>query len=181
MLFTEETQRLILKVETEEKAADVLAFYQRNKNFFTPFEPTVSNGFYTEAYQQKFLSYEMQDILNGTSLRYFIYLKNDPNTIIGSVNLCNILHGAFSKATLGYKLDYAATGNGYATEAVLKLLQIAAVDLKLHRIEARVVPENLPSIQLLNRLHFQYEGVEYQSILVNNTWRDLQRYSLILY
>ncbi len=181
MRFVEETNRLILKVENEDKASEVLRFYQRNASFFTPFEPNVSEGFYTESYQQRFLAYEMRDTLNGSTLRYFLYLKEDPNTIIGCVNLCNILHGAFSKASLGYKLDYAYTGNGYATEAVLKLLQIAAVDMKLHRIEAKVVPENLPSIHLLNRLHFQYEGVEFQSILVNNIWRDLQRYSLILY
>lgn len=181
MLFQYETARLILKIQDETHAKQVLEFYVRNRNHFSPFEPQVSEAFYTEAYQQKQLVYEMQEMLNGSTLRYFIYLKSDPDTIIGSVNLSQIVHGSFSRASLGYKIDFRHTGNGYATEAVLKMLQIASCDLKLHRIEARVMPDNSPSIRLLQKLHFQYEGMEYQSIRIRNDWQDLQRFSLILY
>lgn len=180
MLFTEETERLILRVENENKAEQVLDFYNRNRQHFTPYEPQVRDCFYTLSYQQKMLAYEFQQIMKGTTIRYYLYLKSNPAHIIGSVNLTHITHGAFCRASLGYKLDKDMVGNGYATEAVRRLLEIAASDLKLHRIEAHVLPENSSSIRLLERLHFRYEGIEYQSALVNHKWSDLSRYSLLL-
>ncbi len=181
MLFTEETQRLILKVENEDKAQQVLDFYIRNRDYFTPFEPQVMDSFYTPAYHEKMLAYEFQEIMKGTALRYFLYLKSDPEHLIGCVNLAQIIYGSFRRASLGYKLDKDMSGFGYASEAVIKLLDIAASELKLHRIEAHVVPNNLASVRLLERLHFQREGMEYQSTLVNGFWSDLLRYSLLLY
>ena len=180
MLFTEETQRLILKVHGEDHAAEVLAFNSANRHHLRPFEPQVSDAFYTLAYQQKLLAYEFQEIMKGNTIRYYLYLKSDPSHIIGSVNLTGILRGSFCKANLGYKLDSEMVGYGYASEAVIHLLEIARNDLKLHRIEAHVIPENQPSIALLERLHFQYEGIEYQGVRINNTWRDMLRYSMIL-
>lgn len=181
MLFTEKTQRLILKVENETKASDVLDFYLRNRDHISPYEPQVSEAFYTLAYHQKALAYEFQEIMNGNALRYYIYLKSDPATIIGSVNLAAIVRGSFSKASLGYKLDRDMVGYGYASEAVCHVLNIAHKDLKLHRIEAHVVPSNQPSINLLERLGFRREGMEYASTLIAGKWQDLLRYSYILY
>lgn len=180
MLFTEKTQRLILKVENEDKAQDVLDFYLRNREHLSPFEPQVSDIFYTLAYQQKALSYEFQEIMKGSALRYYLYLKSDPSRIIGSVNLAAIARGPFCKAILGYKLDRQMVGYGYASEAVCHLLHLAATDLKLHRIEAHVVPTNKPSINLLDRIGFRCEGIEYQSTKIAGKWQDLLRYSLIL-
>lgn len=180
MQFIEETKRLILRVENEDKAQDVLDFYLRNRTHISPFEPQVSDSFYTLTYQKKILDYEFHEIMKGTTIRYYLYLKSDPSYIIGSVNLTGIIHGPFCKAALGYKLDRNMVGYGYASEAVIHLLSIAANDLKLHRIESHVVPENKPSIQLLDRLGFQYEGIEYQSTKIDGRWQDLLRYSLIL-
>ena len=50
---------------------------------------------------------------------------------------------------------------------------------KIHRIEARVAPDNIPSIKLLERLHFRFEGIEYQSVEVNGRYTDHYRYSLL--
>lgn len=180
MLFTEETQRLILKVENEDKAQDVLDFYLRNRNHISPFEPQVSDSFYTLAYQKKMLGYEFQEIMKGNTIRYYLYLKSDPAHLIGSVNLSGIIHGSFCKAVLGYKLDHEMVGYGYASEAVIHLLELAAMDLKLHRIEAHVVPDNKLSINLLERIGFRCEGIEYQSAKIAGKWQDLLRYSIIL-
>lgn len=180
MQFIEETQRLILKVENEGKAQDILDFYLRNRDHISPFEPQVSDSFYTLTYQQKMLDYEFQEIMKGTTIRYYIYLKSEPTHIIGSVNLTGIVHGPFRKAVLGYKLDQSMVGYGYASEAVTHLLSLASNDLNLHRIEAHVVAHNQPSINLLNHIGFRYEGIEYQSAKVDGRWQDLLRYSLIL-
>ena len=50
-------------------------------------------------------------------------------------------------------------------------------DLGLNRLEARVVPENLPSIRLLNSLGFHFEGILRQSEKSNGGFIDVMVYS----
>lgn len=179
MSFQLATERLILKIEDSDKTREILGFYQNNKALFEQFEPTRPNNFYTEAYQRASISYEYSEIIKGKTLRYYIYLKNDPGTIIGSVNFFRMEHGPFSKASIGYKLDAAYHGQGYAFEACQAAIPIIFSNYKIHRLEARVALNNTPSIKLLERLHFRFEGIEYKSVEVNGVFTDHYRYSLL--
>jgi RimJ/RimL family protein N-acetyltransferase len=58
---------------------------------------------------------------------------------------------------LGYALTASACGQGYASEAARALLQHAHAVLGFIRLIAIVVPDNLPSLQLLQRLGFAFE------------------------
>lgn len=80
--------------------------------------------------------------------------------IIGTVCLHDIRFAAYSCTEIGYKFDAAFRRMGYASEAIKKVMSLAFYDLHLHRVFARVMPENKPSIYLLESLGFQYEGVE---------------------
>ena len=51
MSFKLETDRLILKIEDDTAAQQVLDFYVRNQEQFEHFEPTRPKNFYTLAYQ----------------------------------------------------------------------------------------------------------------------------------
>jgi len=179
MSFSLTTERLILKIEDSDKTRDILAFYQNNKEIFERFEPTRPSNFYTEAYQRASVSYEYSEIIKGKTLRYYIYLKSNPDTIIGSVNFFRMEHGPFSRASIGYKIDHAHHGNGYALEACQAAIPVIFSNYAIHRIEARVAPDNIPSIKLLERLQFRFEGIEYQSVEVNGTFTDHYRYSLL--
>lgn len=179
MSFTLTTNRLILRIEDSSKAEDVLAFYIRNKALFERFEPTKPKNFYTLAYQTASMNFEYNEIIKGKALRYYIYLMEQPDIIIGSVNFSRIEHGPFSRTSIGYKLDSSVHGNGYALEACQAAIPVIFSNYKIHRIEARVAPENLPSIHLLEHLGFLYEGIEYQSVEVNGSFKDHYRYGLI--
>lgn len=181
MSFTITTSRLILKILDSTYAPKVLTFYQNNKTLFEPFEPTRPHNFYTLDFQSAFMDYEYKDTVNGKTLRYYIFLKDDPGTIIGSVNFSNIVHGPFSRASIGYKLDKHYHGLGYATEACQAAIKIIFSTYKIHRIEARIAPENIPSIKLIERIGFLYEGIEYKGVEVNGVFRDHYRYSLLAY
>lgn len=179
MSFQLTTDRLILKIEDSNKTQDILAFYQNNRELFERFEPTRPANFYTEAYQRASISYEYSEIIKGKTLRYYIYLKDQPDTIIGSVNFFRMEHGPFSRASIGYKLDAAYHGYGYATETCLAAIPVIFTNYRIHRIEARVAPDNIPSIKLLERLNFRFEGIEYQSVEINGHYSDHYRYSLL--
>lgn len=179
MAFTLETERLILKVEDSMKAQEILDFYINNKELFEQYEPTRPHNFYTLAYQMASLNYEYTQIVKGKSLRYYIYLKDNPDTIIGTINFSRMEHGPFSRTSIGYKIDAASHKMGYAYEACCAAIPVIFKNYKIHRIEARVAPDNIPSIKLLERLGFCYEGIEYQGVEVNGKFRDHYRYGLI--
>lgn len=179
MSFRLITDRLILQVEDATKAEDVLSFYEKNRSVFDVFEPTRPDNFYTLPFQEAVLQYEYSETIKGKSIRYYIYLKEAPDTIIGSLNFCRIEHGPFSKAVIGYKIDRDHQRHGYATEACHAAIPVLFSNYKIHRIEARVSPDNIASIKLLEHFGFQFEGMEYQSVEVNGIFQDHFRYSLI--
>ncbi|MDE6433319.1 MAG: GNAT family N-acetyltransferase [Lachnospiraceae bacterium] len=181
MSFEITTDRLILKVLDSTYASKVLLFYENNQTLFETFEPTRPQNFYTLDFQTSFMDYEYRDIIKGKTLRYYVFPKSDPDTLIGSVNFSNILHGPFSKASIGYKLDQYYHGLGYATEACQAAIEVIFSTYRIHRIDARIAPENIPSIKLIERLGFLYEGIEYKGVEVNGIFRDHYRYSLLAY
>ena len=70
------------------------------------------------------------------------------------------------------KLDKEFVGRGYMTEVVNKVLEIAFEDLKLHRIEANIMPRNIPSIKVVQKCGFEKEGVSKKYLNVNGVWED---------
>lgn len=178
MLLQYETNRLILKVLGPDYASDVLRFYNKDKELFEKYEADRSPNFYTVAHQRNILHLEYGLTLKMQQVRFYMFLKEDPATIIGTVCLYNISN-LYSKAELGYKFSSEYHHQGYASEAVEKILDIAFTELNLHRICARVQEDNQPSIRLLVGLGFQKEGVCRDYLRIKGVWTDHLQYSLL--
>jgi ribosomal-protein-alanine N-acetyltransferase len=84
------------------------------------------------------------------------------------------------KAEIGYDLAKSSWGKGYATEAVSSLVDHAFSSLKLNRVEAKVDPENVSSIKLLEKLRFTFEGTLREYERVEGTFNDLHMYSKLI-
>lgn len=173
------TDRLTLTILHPNDADKVLAFYEKNKEHFEPWEPERDPNFYSLPYQRLSLSIEYNLMLQSKLLRYWVFLKEDPHTIIGSVNFYNIIKGSYYTCQLGYKFDSAHTGKGYAFESIQAAMQMLFTDHKIHRIEANIMPDNNRSIHLIEKLGFSYEGLSKSSIHINNNWEDHARYAYI--
>jgi ribosomal-protein-alanine N-acetyltransferase len=65
------------------------------------------------------------------------------------------------------------------TEAVELILKHAFVNLKLHRVEANVQPQNTPSINVLKRCGFTKEGFSRNYLKICGKWRDHERWAII--
>lgn len=61
-------------------------------------------------------------------------------------------------AEIGWSLDPAHGGQGYATEAATELLRIAFEDLGMHRVTALCFADNEPSWRLMERIGMRREG-----------------------
>lgn len=178
MLLQYETRRLILKILEPDYANDVLNFYLEDKELFEKYETDRSSNFYTPGHQHNILQVEYGLALKLQQIRYYVFLKENPNHIIGTVSLYDI-SGVYSKADLGYKFSSRYHHKGYASEAVEKLLDIAFIELNIHRICAHVQEDNTPSIRLLEGLGFEKEGVCRDYLCSHGTWIDHLQYSLI--
>lgn len=173
------TDRLILKILTPDDTNEVLAFQCRNRELFERYEPTRPPYFLTPAHQQAILKCEYDLARKCASIRFYVFLKTNPRIIIGTVCLHDILRTPYCCSEIGYKFDAAFQHQGYAREAVAKVLNIAFTDLSLHRVFARVMPENTPSLRLLEVIGFTCEGTEYACTQIQGKWEDHIRYALL--
>lgn len=82
-------------------------------------------------------------------------------------------------ASLGYCLDDAAWGHGYATEAGRALLQWAFDTLDLNRVQAATDTRNAASARVLEKLGFVREGTLREDCVVNGEVSDSWMYGLI--
>ena len=179
MQMTFNTDRLILNILHPNEADKVLSFYENNKEHFEPWEPERDPNFYTLSYQRLSLSIEYNLMLQSKLLRYWVFLKEAPHTIIGSINFYNIIKGAYFTCQLGYKFDQYHLNCGYAFESVQAGMEVLLADYKIHRIEANIMPLNTRSTRLIEKLGFSYEGLSKSSIHINHKWEDHARYSFI--
>lgn len=75
-------------------------------------------------------------------------------------------------AEIGYTLDSAARGNGYATEAAAALIDHLVHVTGVHRLEASTHPDNVASNRVLERLGFRLEGIKRESYWVEDVVTD---------
>jgi ribosomal-protein-alanine N-acetyltransferase len=166
-----ETERLILKVLDQSHAELVVDYYLRNKAFLEEWEPKKSDEFYTRLYHEEQLANGLTNMENGNCFRLWICKKND-DRIIGGIGFNNIVRGAFLSCHLGYKLAEAEINKGYMTEAIHKGIGIMFNEFGLHRIEANVMPKNIRSLRVLEKLGFYNEGLAYNYLKINGRWED---------
>ena len=174
-----QTERLILRVLTPDYAKDVCRFVTRNREQFEKYEPFLPANYYTPEHQQTILSAELKLALQSRNIRYYVFLKENPEQIIGTVALHNITTASYSSCEIGYKFDSDYQHKGYAREAVAMTISVAFAALGLHRVYARVMPENTASIKLLKSLLFEGEGLERECIKIQGKWEDHLRFSLL--
>lgn len=167
-----ETERLLLKALNESAAPMVLDYYKRNSEFLSEWEPIRDSSFYEEEYHKKQLQNDHINIESGSLLRLWIFKKDEPSKIIGTVAFNNIVRGAFLSCHLGYKLDKDEVNKGFAAEAIQKGIDIMFDEYKLHRIEANIMPKNKASLRVVEKLGFYNEGLAYKYLKIHGKWED---------
>jgi len=91
-------------------------------------------------------------------------VRRDTGELVGDVML--MWHSAEHRSgEVGYVLNPAHEGNGYATEACRALLALAFDGLDLHRVIGRIDARNEASAAVLRRL-----GMRQEAVLVENEW-----------
>ncbi|BBH18820.1 N-acetyltransferase [Paenibacillus baekrokdamisoli] len=121
----------------------------------------------------------LDDLSQDRKAIRFSIIKIETKEIIGSCGY-NSLDFENAKAEIGYDIAKSFWGRGYASEAIYSLLDYAFSSLKMNRIEAKVEPENVNSIKLLQKLNFTFEGTLRQYERVDGKFNDLKIYSKLI-
>jgi len=83
------------------------------------------------------------------------------------------------QAEIGYTLSRAAQGQGYATEAVHRLLDFLFRDLGLHRVQAICDADNDASSRLLERVGLRREAYFVENIWFKGRWGSEYAYAIL--
>lgn len=172
---------LILKQLNESSTNSVLDFYYRNKDYFDIYEADKPDNFYTTGYIGNLLHAEYNAFAQKKFVRFFAYDQTFPDKIIGTVSFSDIkiCPDASKTCIIGYKIDHNMQHQGYGYKMLNAALKIMVTDWEMHRIEAYISPNNLPSQRLVDKLGFISEGTAYSYVKLHGIWRDHLRYAYI--
>ena len=99
--------------------------------------------------------------------------------IAGVINLNCIVRGFFQSAYLGYCVGQPFARRAYMTEGMKLVARYAFTQMGLHRVEANIQPDNLPSIALVKKCGFRLEGFSPRYLKIAGIWRDHERWALL--
>ena len=108
----------------------------------------------------------------------FLVCRRDSGAIVGVVNVTNVVMGLFRSAYLGYYAFAGQDRRGFMHEGLQQVVRLAFTKLELHRLEANIQPENLPSIALVRACGFEKEGYSPRYLKIRGRWRDHERWAM---
>jgi len=176
-----QSERLILKVLDQSYAPIVLDYVLRNRAFFQEWSPTTDPSVYTLEFQRERLRADRALIDEERMLKLWLFKKDDHalQTVIGEVVIQNIVRGAFQSCHLGYKIDQQQLNQGLMTEALRCALRYVFDELKLHRVEANIMPRNARSRRVVEKLGFIDEGRSPKYLKINGVWEEHIHYVML--
>jgi RimJ/RimL family protein N-acetyltransferase len=96
--------------------------------------------------------------------------RTDRGGLIGDVGVRRDDGGR--QAEIGFTFAPEHQGQGYATEAVRRILDYLLIEERLHRVAADCDARNVRSARLLERVGFRLEGHTVQSTWCKGEWSD---------
>ncbi len=107
--------------------------------------------------------------------------RQDNDTVIGTAGFFELTHdGLFVDcASLNYSMARVFWKQGFATEAVQAILRFGFEEMGLHRVEASVMVDDHPSLDLLASFGFQREGILRERGFWQGTYHDFTALALL--
>ncbi len=125
-----------------------------SRDFLTPWEPTWPEDDLTRAAFRRRLRRQVEDMARDESFTFLIF-DSVTDALLGGLTLGGIRRGVSQAATLGYWMGAPHAGKGRMTRAVSAATRYGFSTLRLHRVEAACLPENVASMTLL-----EHNGVQ---------------------
>lgn len=109
----------------------------------------------------------------------YLVVERQSQRICGVINLNVITRGALQSAYVAYYVGRPYAGRGYMREGLQQAIALAFGELGLHRLEANIQPNNIPSIRLVRSCGFRHEGFSPRYLHIDGAWRDHERFAIL--
>lgn len=85
----------------------------------------------------------------------------------------------FRLGEIYYKLLPKYWGKGYATEVAKGLIKAGFEQFNLHKMEAGVATDNIPSVRVLEKSGMIREGIRRKILPIRGEWKDNYHYAIV--
>ncbi|MDQ1131196.1 ribosomal-protein-alanine N-acetyltransferase [Microbacterium sp. SORGH_AS 888] len=99
--------------------------------------------------------------------------------VAGQLNVWGIARGSLASATIGYWVAKEFAGRDITPTSVALATDLCFTELRLHRMEICIRPENAASLRVVQKLGFRYEGLRRRYIHIDGDWRDHYAFALV--
>lgn len=179
-----ESERLVLRGAQPSDVPHLYRALRRNADHLRPFSPAPppTDRRPTLALATREIERWRTLWRTGESYALFVFMrgeeKGDSARIVGRVTLGRVTRGAFLNSYLGYFVDHEEQGKGITTEAVRCALDFAFGPLRLHRVQAAIMPRNVASVRVAEKCGFRHEGQALRYLQIAGVWEDHEIFAL---
>lgn len=110
--------------------------------------------------------------------RFWAVADAETDRCLGLVNYHDG-HIRSRRAAIGYIIDPARHRQGIGAEAVSAMVEFCFGQLRMHRLQAFIDPDNMASRGLVEKLGFRCEGLLRDNLRVSDVWRSDLLYALL--
>jgi RimJ/RimL family protein N-acetyltransferase len=169
-------QRAVLRPVDESDAPDIWNAVNSSREWLQPWLPWVPYQQNPES-AERFAQASVADWDQGRALRFIIRAQSD-GRMAGIVGLeaCVPMHRS---CELGYWLKRDAARQGLMTDAAGVCVGFGFHRMKAHRIRVAAATGNHPSLRVIARLGFRFEGVARHAEWCDGRWLDHAVFGLL--
>lgn len=167
-----------LRSLTVDDANEMVQLLLRNREYWAVYEPHHRDSYFTAAVQREKIRESIYQARENREHSFGIF-EHETSKLIGHISMYGIKRLPFLSALVGYSIDEAYIGKGIATEAVQLVVAFGFEQVRLHRIEAYVSPNNSGSIRVLEKAGFQNEGLLREFLYINGKWEDHLHFAML--
>lgn len=151
-----ETERLLIRAPQPGDGAQMCAAVTESLPELRPWLPWAQETLTPEGYEANVREAQARFLLRE-DLRFHLYRRSDPGTLVGSSGLHRMDWEA-GRFEIGYWLRTRFAGKGFMTEAVRGLARFAFTELDAHRLEIWCDSRNERSAEVARRVGFVHEA-----------------------
>lgn len=146
-------------------------YFNKNRTFLKPWDPTRDESFYCELGWKSKLA-RLEELHRSKQGLYLLILNAEQTQVLGIITFSQIQGFPMHSCNLGYSLDQSMQGQGLMTRCLKYACQFMFDHYHIHRIQAAYMPHNQRSAQVLARLGFSKEGEASDYLLIDGQWQD---------
>jgi len=133
---------------------------------------------YDRGVSQRFVRESVSAWADRRAYDFTIRGIDDLDRHIGNVSIWSTSHQN-AIGEVGYWIRSDETGNGYATEATTRAIQIGFEEMGLHKVQLRIAMGNTRSESIAQSIGFIHEGVLRDEVKVGGRWLDHSVWSML--